>query len=297
MPGRLRLPYTTTANRLASTPLQRELLYDIEEDTVYYGDGATPGGVLLPTLSFIPNTVTWGSVTGKPTFAAVATSGSYTDLSNLPTIPTLVSQLTNDSNYLTSAALTGYATQSYVASQGYLTSVSWSGITGKPTFATVATSGSYTDLTDLPSIPTTTSQLTNNSGFITGVSWSEVTSKPTFAAVATTGSYSDLTTKAVVPFGGFIETVANKTYPLFKPDRSYKIINLRVSSLSGSCTWAVQINGVSVTGLSAVNVSSTEQLVAATAANTVTAGQRVTILSSSNSSAKDVEFTIMLEAL
>jgi hypothetical protein len=29
----------------------------------------------------------WDSITGKPTFAAVATSGSYTDLSNTPTIP------------------------------------------------------------------------------------------------------------------------------------------------------------------------------------------------------------------
>ena len=35
---------------------------------------------------------------------------------------------------------------------GYATSVPWSGVTGKPTFATVATSGSYNDLLDLPTI-------------------------------------------------------------------------------------------------------------------------------------------------
>ena len=34
-------------------------------------------------------------------------------------------------------------------------------------FATVATTGSYNDLTSKPTIPTQTSQLTNNSGFIT----------------------------------------------------------------------------------------------------------------------------------
>jgi hypothetical protein len=37
----------------------------------------------------------------------------------------------------------------------------------KPVLAPVATSGSYTDLTDTPTIPTATSELTNDSGFIT----------------------------------------------------------------------------------------------------------------------------------
>ena len=43
--------------------------------------------------------------------ATVATSGSYNDLIDKPTIPTTTSQLTNDSNFITSAALTGYATE------------------------------------------------------------------------------------------------------------------------------------------------------------------------------------------
>ena len=42
--------------------------------------------------------------------ATVATSGSYTDLDDKPTIPTATSQLTNDSGFITSAALTPYAT-------------------------------------------------------------------------------------------------------------------------------------------------------------------------------------------
>lgn len=37
---------------------------------------------------------------------------------------------------------------------GSATSVPWSGVTGKPAFANVATSGSYNDLTDKPTIPT-----------------------------------------------------------------------------------------------------------------------------------------------
>jgi hypothetical protein len=123
--------------------------------------------------------VSWSAVTSKPTFASVATSGSYNDLSDKPTIPSKTSQLSNDS--------------------GYLTSVSWGTVSNKPTFASVATSGSYTDLSDKPTVPTKTSQLSNDSGYLTSVSWSAVTGKPTFANVATTGNYSDLIGAPTVP--------------------------------------------------------------------------------------------------
>lgn len=46
----------------------------------------------------------WSGITNKPTFATVATSGSYADLSNKPTIPTVptdVSAFNNDAGYLT----------------------------------------------------------------------------------------------------------------------------------------------------------------------------------------------------
>ena len=72
--------------------------------------------------------------------ASVATSGSYLDLTNTPTIPTKVSDLTNDSGYLTENDV-----------------------------APVATSGDYSDLSNLPTIPTKTSDLTNDSGFVTSV--------------------------------------------------------------------------------------------------------------------------------
>ena len=49
-------------------------------------------------------------------------------------VPTKTSDLTNDS--------------------GFLTGVTWNDVSDKPTFATVATSGSYDDLSDKPTIPT-----------------------------------------------------------------------------------------------------------------------------------------------
>ena len=91
----------------------------------------------------------------------------YNDIATVSQIPTTTSQLDNDSNFITNAALSGYATETWVEQKGYLTSVAWGDITGKPTLATVATSGSYNDLSDKPTIPTTTSQLTNDSNFIT----------------------------------------------------------------------------------------------------------------------------------
>jgi hypothetical protein len=54
-------------------------------------------------ITDFPTTWAWSSIAGKPTFATVATSGSYNDLTNKPTIP----------------SLTGYATQSWVNSQGF----------------------------------------------------------------------------------------------------------------------------------------------------------------------------------
>lgn len=65
--------------------------------------------------------------------------------------------------------------------------------------AQVAITGSYNDLSNTPTIPTKTSDLTNDSGFITGVTWNDVTGKPTFATVATSGSYDDLSNKPTIP--------------------------------------------------------------------------------------------------
>lgn len=77
------------------------------------------------------------------------------DITDFPTIPTKTSQLINDSGFLT-------------GSNGLITSVSWNDITNKPNFSTVATSGSYTDLDNTPTIPTKVSQLENDMGFGTG---------------------------------------------------------------------------------------------------------------------------------
>ena len=94
------------------------------------------------------------NVTANLGLHTVATSGSYSDLSNKPTIPTVNNAtLTIKKNSSdTGTTFTANASTDVTANLG---------------LHAVATSGSYTDLSDKPTIPTTTSQLTNNSGFIT----------------------------------------------------------------------------------------------------------------------------------
>lgn len=123
----------------------------------------------------------WDDITNKPNFATVATSGSYDDLSDKPTIPvvpTNVSAFTNDAGYLTSQDISGKINEpavegtngqvlttdgaggrTWTTVQGGGT-VDWDDITDKPTFATVATSGSYNDLSNKPTIPSAVTEST-----------------------------------------------------------------------------------------------------------------------------------------
>ena len=107
----------------------------------------------------------------------VAFSGSYNDLSDTPTIPSKTSDLTNDSNFITSS---GAPVQSVDGSTGAVVTnaVKYNAAQGLSDeqkaqartnigAGTSSFSGSYTDLSDKPTIPTKTSQLTNDSGYLT----------------------------------------------------------------------------------------------------------------------------------
>lgn len=61
-------------------------------------------------------------------------------------------------------------------------------------FATVSTTGSYTDLTDKPTIPAAQQQVNWNA--TSGIT--SILNKPTLATVATSGSYSDLSNKPTI---------------------------------------------------------------------------------------------------
>ena len=73
----------------------------------------------------------------------------------------------------------------------------YSNINNKPNLATVATSGSYADLSNTPTIPA--AQVNSDWNSSSGVS--EILNKPTLATVATTGAYSDLSGTPTIPDG------------------------------------------------------------------------------------------------
>jgi hypothetical protein len=102
-------------------------------------------------------------------------SGDYNDLTNKPTIPSKTSDLTNDSGFI--SQIKTINNQSLIG-------------TGNITIEGSGFSGDYNDLTNKPTIPTKTSELTNDSGFVIGSS---------ISSVATSGSYNDLTDKPTIP--------------------------------------------------------------------------------------------------
>ena len=163
------------------------IMYYVVDDTQL--GGTTPEKAFEVFTAGAASSVDWTGVNNKPTFATVATSGSYNDLSNKPTIPsasstapkaagtaavgtgttwaradhvhplqTTVSGNAGSATKLQTARKIGLSgvtatAQSFDGSGDItipITAVPASVVTG---LAKVATSGSYSDLSDTPTIP------------------------------------------------------------------------------------------------------------------------------------------------
>lgn len=182
---------------------------------------------------------TWGSITGKPTFATVATSGSYNDLTNKPTIP----------------SLSGYATQNWVTSQGYLTSIP------------EATSSTYGGI----QIGYTTSgrnyavQLSNGKAYVY-VPWTDSLPTATSSVLGGVKIGSNIT----VSSGTISLSKANVTSALGYTPANASNIPIPIALPN---PYALTINGTSYTGSSAVFVTTPKILSTTTlSSSTVSAG-------------------------
>lgn len=186
----------------------------------------------ISDLATIRSGASAGATAVQPSdLATVATSGSYNDLSNkptipaaqvnadwnatsgvaqilnkpsIPTVPTNVSAFTNDAGYITSSALTGYATQTWVGQQGFIT-----GITSND----VTTALGYTPYNS-----------SNPSGFITSAALAPYVLSSSLATVATSGSYNDLSNKPTIP------TVNNATLTIQKNGSNVATFTANASS-------------------------------------------------------------------
>jgi hypothetical protein len=171
------------------------------------------------------NAFEWHTISASdiPNLASVATSGHYSDLSGLPTIPTSLSQLTNDSGFLTqSAADLRYTFQLPLATtltvggvsvgsgltvntEGQISAAvtSVAGRTGAIALAVSDVSGAAPTvspaLTGSPTAPTATNGTNTTQIATTAFVQNELS---TLATVATTGSYSDLVNTPVYNFDG-----------------------------------------------------------------------------------------------
>ena len=166
------------------------IFYDNDDGALRLSDGVTPGGNLLssgaggdytlPTAS----TTTKGGVKVDGTTIAITNqvirvgTVPYSSLSGTPTIPTNNNQLTNGAAYITSSALTGLATETYVTTRGYITT------------------SALTDYALTSAVPTNNNQLSNGAAYIT--------------SSALTG----LASETYVTTRGYITSAALSTYAL-----------------------------------------------------------------------------------
>lgn len=108
-----------------------------------------------------------------------------------------------------------------------------------------------------------------------------------------TGDWEPWTWTRTDFISGLIEAPQAKTYVIDQSAaHGYTIDTLIIKSAAGTCTAKLTIEGVDVTGISAVSVSSTEATGTASAANTVSTGDTVALVITSPSTVSDVSFTM-----
>ena len=158
---------TATSNRVLQAVNLKQI---IQGTTLTDIDVATTGAVSAT------DTITDGigklqaTKANKSELATVATSGSYNDLSDKPTIPTV-------NNATLTIQKNGTTVQTFTANQS-------------------------TNATANISVPTKTSDITNDSGFITSSALAPYALSADLATVATSGDYDDLSNKPTIPTVG-----------------------------------------------------------------------------------------------
>ena len=176
---------TYFSNKDANTFSQMQDIADSMVRARAYADSVVAaatvgGGMVYPSAGIaLSNGTNWvGSITNNSAnwntaFGWGDHAGLYRPIGYVPTFASITSKPTT---------LSGYGiTDAYPLSgnpSGFLTSVpaqSWASITGKPSFATVATTGDYADLTGKPTIPA--AQVNADWNSVSGVS--QILNKPT----------------------------------------------------------------------------------------------------------------------
>lgn len=135
-------------------------------------------------------------------------------------------------------------------------------------------------VSDANGIPTHSTTTATEIGYVNGV---------------TSAIQTQIDALKVQQIDGMIETPSNKTYPIrLKAKFAATINEISLKTASGTITAKLTINGVDVTGCTAISVTSTASLTSCTAANTVASGDTINLVTTSNSSAADLQFSVKL---
>ena len=174
------------------------------------------------------NSLAYSKLTGTPSYATVATSGSYDDLINkptIPTVPTYIGTFINDAGYITATTLNlGLATR--------VSSVSGTGtVSGITLGGTVTTSGNITlsgtlDLTSPPAIGSTSA----NTGAFTTLSASSTVSGTGFSNYLASPPAIGSSTPAAGSFTTVNGRIYNRTLQTLTPAAGTVTIDLSQGS-------------------------------------------------------------------
>ena len=155
-------------------------------------DGESPATYEWTNIQIQPESNNYADLVNKPSINNVVLSGNKTT-GDLGIIEDIVqgSNITIDKTDPLNPVI---STQGQVNAD-WNSNSGLSQILNKPTLSTVATTGSYNDLSNKPTIPAAqvNSDWNSNSGV------SQILNKPTLATVATSGSYNDLSNKPTIP--------------------------------------------------------------------------------------------------
>lgn len=150
------------------------------------------------------------------------------------TVPTATSELINDSGYITAAALDNYATEDYVENyhdgtkQDVINENNKLSVECVDGLAGVATSGDYNDLSNKPDIPTSTSDLINDSNYVSDANYTHTDNNFTTALKDKLDSVEDEAQENVIEnikVNNVALTIEDKTVNISVPTSTSQLVN------------------------------------------------------------------------
>lgn len=239
------------------------------------GDLPTTGGIVPIAMGGTGATTTAGArtnlgVSATADFANVAFSGAYSDLAGRPAIPSQTSDLTNNSGYITSSALSGYVKSVNGAapdSSGNVTISVGGGSSGGGGNYTLPTASSST----LGGVKIGSGLTINTSGVlsadVTASTLSAYAKTTDLSAVAKSGSYNDLSNKPTIPSAYTLPNATSSTLGGVKVGSNISVSDGTISLAKSNVTSALGYTPATTNNASFIGTTMVQTLTVSSALN------------------------------